>query len=93
MKHAQLYSDLLQASKGEPLSSGFSSTDGILTSVSTVPHCGDNIDKDLNTKTHHYYYILLPLNQDIPASQEKSKVEMLSHPTHSKLKIQLLICT
>ena len=32
--------DLLQALKGEPLSSEYSTTDGILISASAVPHCG-----------------------------------------------------
>ena len=39
MKHAWLYSDLLWASKGEPLSSGFS-TGGSLISASALPYCG-----------------------------------------------------
>ena len=38
-KHEGLYSDPLQALKGEPLSSGLS-TDGSLNSASTVPPCG-----------------------------------------------------
>ena len=39
MKHAERYSDLLQALKGESLSSGFS-TDGSFTSASAVPSAG-----------------------------------------------------
>ena len=39
------YTDLLQASKREPLSSGFS-TDGNLISASAVPHCGVPLRKD-----------------------------------------------
>ena len=39
MKHAWLYTDLLKALKGEPLSSGFS-MDGYLIFASAVPHCG-----------------------------------------------------
>ena len=39
MKHAWLYSDLLQALKEEPFSSDFS-TDGSLISASAVPDCG-----------------------------------------------------
>ena len=38
VKHSWLYSDLLQALKGEPLSSGFS-TDGSLISAPAIPHC------------------------------------------------------
>ena len=38
MWHAWLYSDLLQASKGEPLSSGLSTDDSFI-SASAVPHC------------------------------------------------------
>ena len=39
MKHAWLYAHLLEALKGESLSSGFS-TDGSLISASAAPHCG-----------------------------------------------------
>ena len=39
-----IYSDLLQALKGEPLSSVFSS-DGTLTSASAAPHCGGTWEK------------------------------------------------
>ena len=37
-----IYTVLLQALKGESLSSGFSSTDGNLISASVAPHCGDS---------------------------------------------------
>ena len=38
MKHAWLYSDLLQVLKEEPLSSGFSA-DGAFIFASAIPHC------------------------------------------------------
>ena len=40
-QHVWLYTELLQAWKGEPSSSVFS-TDGTLISVSETPHCGDH---------------------------------------------------
>ena len=44
MKHAWLYSGLIQALKGEPLSSGLS-TDESLISASAAPHCGTGPDR------------------------------------------------
>ena len=38
MKHAELYSGLIHALQGEPLSSGFL-TDGSVISASSVPYC------------------------------------------------------
>ena len=54
MKHARLYSDLLQALKGEPSSSGIS-TDGSLISASAVLHCGRN-SGFLPSKYNHKVY-------------------------------------
>ena len=51
MKHAWLYSDLLQALKGEPLSSGFP-TEGFSVSAPAVPHGGGRRKSFAVRKTH-----------------------------------------
>ena len=51
MKHAWLFSDLLQVSKGEPLSSGLSTDESII-SASAVPHCGAKRRRKVGLKTY-----------------------------------------
>ena len=63
-KHAWLYSDLLQALKGEHfVSSGFSTAEGTLISVPAVRHCGLRVPNwtRLNVIVANYNYQHSPL--------------------------------
>ena len=68
-----LYTDLLQALKGEPLSSVYS-IDGSLISVSAAPHCGEQF---LRVQVKDRFTVMIHAAVPLKSVSEKMKVNEL----------------